>query len=104
MTQVAMERAEYSVTLRGAGTFEKSTKGNLTATCAEVIGTHPDLILRQERQWNMLPDHLKEYVRLATRRFIAAEEEKELLPAVIAKIFVEDVMETIDFDNFTGVT
>ena len=52
----------------------------------------------------MLPDHLKDHVRLATRRFLAAEEEKELLPAVIDKIFVEDVMETIEFDNFTAVT
>jgi hypothetical protein len=70
----------------------------------EVIGKHPDLILRQESLWNLLPYHLKNYVRIATRRFLAAEEEKELLPAVIEKIFVEDIMETIDFDNLTAVT
>jgi len=99
-----MERAEYSSTFRGGQTVEKAAKGNLIDTCANVIGTHPDIILRQERLWSLLPEHLKDYVRLATRRFIALEEEKELLPVVIEKIFVEDVMETIDFDNFTGVT
>lgn len=47
----------------------------------------------------MLPDHLKDYVRNATRGHRASE----LQPVLLEEMFIEEDMERLDLDDFAGV-
>jgi hypothetical protein len=55
--------------------------------------------MRKLELWDMLPDHLKEYVREATRRHSGALVQ----PVLLEKMFIDDSMEVINLDNFHGV-
>src|SRR5947207_11843237 len=99
MTQVALERAEFASTFRGKGSVEKDRNSSLIQVCSNIIGAHPDLIMRKKQAWELLPDHLKDYVRAATRRHRASE----LQPVLIEKLFIEEDMEELNLDGFLGV-
>jgi hypothetical protein len=100
MDQVALERAEYASTFRGGVSALSNRISTLVGVCTNVIGVHPDIVLRQAETWEMLPDHLKDNIRTATRIHRASEAQ----PILLEKIFIEDSMETLNLDNFPGVT
>lgn len=95
-----MERAEYASTFRGGSSTFSGRIATLVGVCTNVIGAHPDIILQQAELWDILPDHLKEYIRTATRLHRASEVQ----PVLLEKMFIEDSMEILNLDNFPGVT
>ena len=99
MIQVAKERAEFASLFRGKGSVQKNQSSTLIELCSNTIGAHPDLIMRKKEAWEMLPDHLKDYVRNATRRHRASE----LQPILLEEMFIEEDMEKLDLDDFPGV-
>ena len=72
----------------------------MVRVCADIIGTHPKIILRQAETWDLLPSHLKVFVRSAARRHHASE----LQPVLIDKVFIEDDMQSLDLDHLSRVT
>lgn len=78
----------------------KSTSTRFVRVCADVVGSNPEIILRQAETWDLLPEHLKLYVRNATRRHHASE----LQPVLLEKLFIEDNMHSLDLDQLPGVT
>src|SRR5271170_3105339 len=100
MNQIAVERGEFAASFRGGISSVREQKSSLLRTCSDAIGAAPDIILRQSDAWELLPGHLKDYVRNSVRALSASK-----LPGVlIEKLFVEDDMEVLDLDDFPGVT
>jgi hypothetical protein len=95
-----MERAEFASTFRGKGSIHISPRSTFVGVCSDVVGAHPDVVLRRTELWDMLPNHLKDYVRNATRRHRASE----LQPVLLERIFLEDSMDVLNLDHFPGVT
>jgi len=103
--KVALERSEYTSSFRG-GTVVRGRLQTLVATCAECIGEHPEIVLRQGELWDSLPEHLMEYVRNAARRNYSGDQgsNKQMQPVLLEKMFIMDGMEVLNLDDFTGVT
>lgn len=104
---MALERAEYSSTNRGRGGPSNSGQSNLITLCASTIASNPDIILRQEELWEAVPEHLKDYIRNATRRLYASAEtisHKQIQPVALVKILISQHMDVLDLDDFSGVT
>ena len=99
MSQVMKERAEFASIFRGKGSVQKDQKPTFIELCSNTIGAHPDLIMQKKEIWEMLPDHLKDYVRNATRRHRASE----LQPVLLEEMFIEEDMAKLDLDDFPGV-
>ena len=100
LSQIAVERGEFAASFRGGISSVRDQKSSLLRTCSDAIGAAPDIILRQSEAWEILPRHLKDYVRNSVRALSASK-----LPGfLIEKLFVEDDMEVLDLDDFPGVT
>ena len=99
--KIALERAEFASTFRGPTRVEaRYKKTTLVRVCADIIGTHPEIILRQAETWDLLPNHLKVSVRSEARRHHASE----LQPLLIDKLFIEHDMQSLDLDHLSRVT
>jgi len=100
VSQIAVERGEFAASFRGGTSNARHQKSSLLRTCSDAIGAAPDIILRQSETWEILPGHLKDYVRNSVRALSASK-----LPGMlIEKLFVEDDMQVLDLDDFPGVT
>jgi Leucine-rich repeat (LRR) protein len=102
-----LERAEYSSTNRGRGGSSNAGQSNLITLCASTVASNPDIILRQEQLWEAVPEHLKDYIRNATRRLYASGDSvshKQIQPVALVKIFISPDMGVLDLDEFSGVT
>lgn len=99
----AMETAEYTSTFRGGRVSKQgSSKRTLLSACVDAIGRQPEVILRRQDLWDVLPEHLKVCVRTATTYFHSGSIQPG--PLLLEKLFIGDNMRTLNLDGMKNVS